>query len=99
MTLMEENVWVCLLIVKTQNFLLKNRAFLSITLTEKVATNANSIIPKNLHQKFFVFNAQFLKLMKILAVLIKKCDRKCRLTLPEGKIFKKYMHSFKNYII
>ena len=32
----------------------------------------------------------------MLVVLIKKRDRKCRLTLPEEKIIIKNIHSFKN---
>ena len=40
-----------------------------------------------------------LKLAKILAVLIKKRDRNCGLTLPKGKIVRKRIRSFKNNLI
>ena len=50
-------------------------------------------------QKTFVADKHLLKLAKILVVLIKKRYRKCGLTFTEGKIIRKYMHSFKNPII
>ena len=50
-------------------------------------------------EKTFLADKRLLKLAKILVVLIKRRNNKCRLTFTEGKILRKYMHSFKNHII
>ena len=47
-------------------------------------------------QKIFVVQMHLLKLAKIWVVLIQKNDRKKGLALPEVKITRKHMFSFKN---